>query len=248
MKKTLIILPGWGGTKETWATFVQIATESFDVHIIELPCFGEEPCPNEVWGVEEYSNFVKNRISEIRTCFIPSVAEGKSEICLLGHSFGGQVATYLVAYNPNLVDKLILSGASVFRRRKKVKQIVCGALAKVGKIIFSIPGPSKLDFVARKILYRLAQSPDYLKTNGIQREIFKKITVQNVSSELPKIKIPTLVVWGDTDTYVPIAEGKKIASGIPHAQLQIISGGTHGLHIKNTEQLFKIIKKFASGV
>ena len=40
--KTLVILPGWGGNKETWKEFASLASKDFEVQIIDLPCFGDE--------------------------------------------------------------------------------------------------------------------------------------------------------------------------------------------------------------
>ena len=36
-----------------------LAQRDFNVVCIDLPCFGTEPCPTSVWGVEEYSNLVR---------------------------------------------------------------------------------------------------------------------------------------------------------------------------------------------
>jgi len=63
--QTLVILPGWGGNLQTWNDFIFIAKKKFDVVCIELPCFGSEPCPNKVWGVEDYADFVKNKRKEL---------------------------------------------------------------------------------------------------------------------------------------------------------------------------------------
>ena len=49
---SIIILPGWGGSHETWHDFVTLlAPQVSDVRVIDLPCFGTEPCPKEVWGI-----------------------------------------------------------------------------------------------------------------------------------------------------------------------------------------------------
>jgi len=61
---------------------------------------------------------------------------------------------------------------------------------------------------------------------------------------LDKIKTPTLVVWGSADNYVPLGEGRKIASLIANAELKIIKGGRHGLHIQQSENLLQVIKEF----
>ncbi len=236
MKKKLIVLHGWGGSKQSWKEFVEKADEFFDVEVIELPCFGDEPCPSEVWGVEEYAGFVKDKINQLTT----------KPIILLGHSFGGQIATYLAANNPELIDKLILSGAAVYRPKKSVKRFVFGFFAKCGKCILSLPGLKGMKKTARKALYKAAQSPDYKDTSGVQKDIFKKITRQDMSHLLPHIQTETLVVWGDKDGYVPLKYGRKIAETLPRSTLEVINGGTHGLHIKKTQKLITLIKDFVS--
>jgi pimeloyl-ACP methyl ester carboxylesterase len=231
----LIILPGWGGSRETWKTFVDIAAQKYDVTVINLPCFGDEPCPKIVWGVEEYSEFVASKVKDTA-----------SQTILLGHSFGGQVAAYLAARHPTICDKLILSGAPVYRPKKSIRRVIFWVVAKLGKIIFKLPIIERFDLWAKKILYRAADSPDYAKTSGIKQSIFKKIVRQDVSAELERITQPTLVVWGENDTYVPLRMGKKISREITGASFKVIPGGRHGLHLDHTERFFDIVDRFIS--
>jgi len=233
-KQTLVILPGWGGTKQSWQKFVGITPETYDVHVIELPCFGDEPCPSNVWGVEEYAGFVKKQINQ----------STNEPINLLGHSFGGQVATHLTANNPELISKLILSGAAVYRPKQTLKKIIFLPIAKIGKILFRLPGLRRFDRLAKKILYRAADSPDYNDTNGMKRKIFQKITKQNQGHLLEKVKIPTLVVWGTRDTYTPLKHGKRIAEALPNSTLKIFEEGKHGLHIQQPKNLLDAIDTF----
>jgi pimeloyl-ACP methyl ester carboxylesterase len=235
IEKTLIILPGWGGSHETWENFANLAKEKFvEVKIIDLPCFGTEPCPDTVWGVKEYSEFVKSKISNQKSAI------------LLGHSFGGAVASYLVANNPGLVEKLILSGASVLRPEKCLRRLFFNCLAKCGKIIFSLPPLKKLSAAAKKLLYRAADSQDYAKTSGIKREIFKRVITEDLSDLLPKIITPTLIVWGSKDRFIPLSSGKKVNALIPGSKLVIFAGGRHGLHLQQPEELLAQVSNFAN--
>ncbi|MDP2736809.1 MAG: alpha/beta hydrolase [bacterium] len=234
MARQLLILPGWGGTKESWKNFINLAQNDFQVICLELPCFGSEPCPTEVWGVEDYAQFVSQKIKNLN--LIKPV--------LLGHSFGGQVAAYLAARDPHLISRLILSGASAIRPEKNLKRYVFNVLAKTGKIIFSLPLLKNLTAPAQKFLYRLADSPDYNSTSGIQREIFKKIIRQDLTEELKSIKIPTLIIWGDLDGYIPLKTGKKIASLIDDSKFEVIGSGKHGLHLQMPEKLYSTVKNF----
>lgn len=234
MPQQLLILPGWDGTKKTWENFIKLAQNDFEVYCLELPCFGNEPCPNEIWGVENYADFVKQKITNLNL----------NKPIVLGHSFGGQVASYLAAKEPQLISKLILSGAAAIRPKLNLKRFIFGSLAKIGKIIFSLPLIKNFTAAARKLLYKLADSPDFGQISGVKREICKKVLRQDLTEELKKINTPTLVIWGSLDSYVPLSSGKKIASLIKNSRLEIIDGGKHGLHLQMPEKLYEIVKNF----
>lgn len=236
MKKNLIIIPGWGGTRESWQKFIDLAKDSFEVFFIDMPCFGDTPCPLTVWGVEEYAEFVKNKVSELNI----------EKPVLLGHSFGGQVAVNLVGNYPEIFAKLILSGAAILRPSYTCKRIIFNTIAKTGKYLFSLPILNRMESFGKKVLYKVADSPDYASTTGVKREIFKKIIRQSQAGLLPQIKIPTLVVWGTLDSYVPLKQGRTIVSKIPNATFEVVIGGKHGLHIQQPENLLKIVSEFVN--
>jgi pimeloyl-ACP methyl ester carboxylesterase len=235
-KKTLVILPGWGGSHETWKDFIALASTKFAVVCIDLPCFGDEPCPDKVWNVEDYATFVSQKInSELRT--------PNSELILLGHSFGGQVAVVLASKHPELIDKLILSGAAVIRPNKIFRRLLFGTIAKFGKLLFKLPFLEKFDVLARKILYKTADSPDYKATAGTKRNIYKKIIRNDLRKSLPDLKMPTLVTWGTRDNMTPIRHGTKIARLLPNSKMAVFPGG-HNLHNELTKEYLTVIEQF----
>lgn len=232
---TLIIIPGWGGSHETWADFVNSAKKDFtDIHVIDMPCFGGQDCPKEIWGVDEFAEYVKEEIYRIT----------QRKFVLLGHSFGGQIAVKFADKYPENIEKLILSGAAVFRPKRIIRRLILGTIAKTGKMLFKLPIIEKLDILARKFFYKAVGSPDYNKTSGIKREIFKKIIRQDLEKLLPNINIPTLIIWGEKDLYTPLRYGKKINKLISNSKLHIIKNGGHGLHLHNKEEILSLIRRF----
>jgi pimeloyl-ACP methyl ester carboxylesterase len=97
---------------------------------------------------------------------------------------------------------------------------------------------------AKKMLYKTADSPDYAATSGIKRDIFKKIIRQDLSEQLPKITTATLIVWGTLDSYLPVKDAYRAQKLIAHSKLEIIPGGTHGLHLHQKQKLLELITKF----
>lgn len=233
-KPTLVILPGWGGNQETWREFIADAQADFSVICINLPCFGTEPCPSTVWGVEEYAAFVKRKLDTLP----------RENTVLLGHSFGGQIAVLYASKYPETIDRLILVGAAVIRPKHQLRRAVFYLIAKCGKLLFKMPFLRNFDALAKKVLYRGADSPDFEATSGIERDIFKKIIRQDLSHLLPTIEIPTLLVWGAKDGYVPLRFGKRIARLLPHARIRTILGAKHRLHAEHRETLLRHIRDF----
>lgn len=234
-KQALIILPGWGGSKKTWANFVAANSDTFVINVIEMPCFGDEPCPREVWGVEEYAQFAKDKIEKIVE---------DSEYVLLGHSFGGQIASYLVGSDMIAPNKLVLIGAAAIRPRNYVRRIVLGSLTKMAKPLFSIPILRSFAGLARKIWYRGVGTSDYNSSSVMARKIYAKVIRQDLSLILPSITVPTSCIWGARDTMTPLRLGIRTSKLIPSAELHVLPNGKHGLHHTHIAELSNILNLF----
>jgi len=233
--KTLIILPGWGGSHETWKNFIDSVQPYFqNVVCLDLPCFGGNACPQTVWGVEQYAEYVKLKIAKMPP----------GDKVLLGHSFGGQVGTYYVAKNPGSMQQFILCAGAIFRPKKPIRRAFFWMIAKLGKLLFSLPVIENVGLWAKKVLYKSADSPDYTKTSGIQKEIFKKVIRQDLTTLLPTVTTPTLIVWGTHDVYVPVSDAKKAHQLIPGSKLKIIERGRHGLHLTQKQELLDALIEF----
>lgn len=61
---------------------------------------------------------------------------------------------------------------------------------------------------------------------------------------LPKIKLPTLVIDGDSDRLIPVENSRILASRIPKVELVIIKGAGHEFFIEDAEEVNKIVLGF----
>lgn len=67
---------------------------------------------------------------------------------------------------------------------------------------------------------------------------------RDLHDDLAQISCPTMVVVGNQDILTPRGDAEEIASLIPTAELVIISGGAHGLHIEHATTFNRILKDF----
>ena len=81
---------------------------------------------------------------------------------------------------------------------------------------------------------------DYAES-GEMKEIFKKVVSQDLVNLLPKIKIPTTIIWGEFDRILPISHAKILHSKIKNSKLRIVWGAAHDPHLEKREQFLEIL-------
>ncbi len=232
--KNIVLLHGWGAeTKKLDPLGKELEKLGWSVLLPKLVGF-EKPAPKEVWGIRQYSDYV---YEEAKKEF------GKDKFCVFGHSFGGGVAIKLASDNPINLAGVILCAARGISRGKTVKRLVFSTLAKTGKILLITPQLAK---GFRKLLYKAAREHDYEKTQGIMREVFQKVISEDLRPLIPKIKIPTLVLWGEEDRMTPLSDAHFIKSVLPNSKLIAYKNQGHRLPYEKPQELAKEINIWQS--
>jgi pimeloyl-ACP methyl ester carboxylesterase len=67
----------------------------------------------------------------------------------------------------------------------------------------------------------------------------------DMTDELPKIRVPTLVLSGSSDVIAPPAQRRRIAELIPDARLEVFKGAGHMLMLERTDEVNALIAQFA---
>lgn len=67
---------------------------------------------------------------------------------------------------------------------------------------------------------------------------------EDLSAKLPTIRIPTLLLWGDSDPISPVCVGERLATLLPYAQLHVVAGGDHDLAETHAAEVALVIDEF----
>ncbi len=224
--KTVVILHGWASNPTHWFEFVK-ELKSYGFNVLKPSLPGFETAILKPYDTQDYVDWLKNLI------------KGKGKVVLVGQSFGGQVGIQFTAQNPQQVKRLVLIGAAGIRKEFNLKKQIFWLLAKTGKMLTASP-------LAKKILYRLAREWDYAKASPIMKKTLQNIVQDDQRENLPKIKAPTLLIWGSDDRYTPLRHGRLMHRLIPNSVLKVIAGGRHGLHFTHPKELVAAIGEFCS--
>ena len=69
-------------------------------------------------------------------------------------------------------------------------------------------------------------------------------TIESIVADYANVNVPCLIVWGRYDETLPLAMGYKLAAEIPTAQLHIVDGCKHSVHLERPVLAADFIRQF----
>lgn len=228
----LVLMHGWGCNLTTLASIENILVPNFKVLNIDFPGFGKSDEPQDIWGVEDYTQLMEELLKE----------EQFNNPIILGHSFGGRVGIIMASRNP--IKKLILVDAAGVKPKRSLnyyrKVYTYKLVKRMLPIIFGKEtGQRLLDKYRGK-----TGSSDYNSASPKMRTIMSKVVNQDLKCYMPKIKAPTLLIWGENDKATPLNDAKIMEKLIPDAGLVSFPGVGHYSFLENPMGFRAVINSF----
>lgn len=219
----IIILHGWMHNKRIWEPF---AAKFDNASTFDLPGFGDEPLPSYSWGIEEYTRWVIKKLERTKD----------RNIVLIGHSFGGRIASYLASQRPAWLSGLVLiASPSIYRPSFNVRL----QNKLVPKLKYLLP-----DRIKTKVAHLMLED-DYREIWQTKiKQVYERVVRFNQTEFLPTITVPTLILWGENDKDVKKEIQEEICELIPHSIFEIIPGSGHNIHLEKPNLLYGKISHF----
>lgn len=215
-KEELLIIHGWGANKELMKRAFKDKLPDFKQIYIDLSGFGKSSQPSFPLTSFSYAEILKLFLE--KTKLQPKI--------ILGHSFGGKVATLL---KPEIL--VLLSSAGIIEEKSskvKMKIAVFKALKNLGLSKF------RKFFIAK----------DAENMNEIMYETFKNAIKEDFSSIFAQRKGKTLIFWGEEDKATSLQAGEKIHQLIENS-LFFPMKGDHFFFLQNAKEISELIEKEA---
>lgn len=232
----VLALHGWGGAiKSFWPVAEALAPLGYQVHIIDLPGFGNTDSPPDTWGVADYTQFVVQYLD----------AHDLDHVNILGHSFGGRISLILAADFPDRVQKMVLADAAGLRTPPTLAQLIRMWPARMVRGALEQLGMTAVSERLRAWYNRQWGSEDLQKA-GAMRETFLQVINQDLTEFAIRVQAPTVLIWGDQDTDTPLWQGRKLEQLIPDAALIVFQGAGHFSYLDQLHQFVRITDHFFS--
>ncbi|MCY3637768.1 MAG: alpha/beta fold hydrolase [Chloroflexi bacterium] len=210
-----------------WLPYLEALSRSACVYAPTHPGFGTSERPDWLETIDDLARFYLWALDEL----------GLGKVHLIGGFMGGWIAAEMAVMCPQVLQSLTLIGTAGVRPTDgEIADIFL--LGEEETINLAI---GNSDVLAAPID---AEEPN-LRIRG--REMTTRLCWKpymhdpNLIHLLPRVQVPTLVVWGENDCIVPVSAGERIADTMPNARLEVVEGAGHLPHIEKPEQVTPLL-------
>ncbi len=220
--KAVVLLHGTGASLHTWDGWTEQLDDTFEVYRMDLPAFGlTGPDPDKDYTIQGYVSFVDEYVEQM----------GVDSFAIAGNSLGGYIAWAYTVMHPEKVSQLILLDAAGYPSE--------GSADALAFKVASNPILSPLmkyitpkSFIRKNLEQVYADDQkvsdpivdryyDMALRAGNRQAFIDRVHTHHtdMSSRISEISCPTLIMWGDQDTWVNPADAQKFEKDIKGSKL-----------------------------
>jgi pimeloyl-ACP methyl ester carboxylesterase len=229
----IVFVHGLGGQWQNWIENIPRAAQERRVIALDLPGFGLTPMPRDRITISGYGRCVNAVCDKLDL----------GRVDMVGNSMGGFVAAEVAIQFPERIDQLILVSAAGIASADVAKT----PILTIGRVLSAIAThtTARDRFIASRPKSRhcslalVARHPSRLKADlayegffkGAAKPGFGEALRANLDYDfrdrLPEIRQPTLIVWGEEDSIIPVRDAHEFERLIPDSRKVVMKDTGH---------------------
>jgi pimeloyl-ACP methyl ester carboxylesterase len=243
----LLCLRGLGRSVSHWHDFHKKLAEKYQVLVIDLPGIGRT---SSAWSVMTTLEGVAETVIHV----LDHLQIKKTHV--MGVSLGGMLALAIGVKYPDRCHSLMVINSSV--GGQKLPRLSKGALRALATSLLPL-GSTLHQNLAKVLLSGSRKKEDVLTLAAKYQEIARVeglnflTTVKQLIAAfryrdieaLQRLKVPVLILYGEDDRFVPVANSLSLHQLIKSSELQSVKGGGHELTLDRPDEVFKAIWNFS---
>jgi pimeloyl-ACP methyl ester carboxylesterase len=171
----------------------------------------------------------------------------------LGQGFGGMVAADLAACFPRLFSRLVLlSPLGLWRDDAPIPlmEMVSGPPSDVPKYLYAHPDSEAARAAQAMPADPARQAKAIAQATwnlGCTTKFAWPIADHGLGRRLYRVQVPTLIVWGREDAFVPVGYAKEFGSRIAGSRVEVLDDCGHVIQADQPERSWTAISRFLAG-
>ena len=242
----LLLLHGFvGDARSTWQHQIDALSGEFTVVAWDAPGAGGSSDPPESFRMPDYADCLAGFLDGL----------GLRRPHVVGLSLGGAIALELYRRHPAIPATLVLAGAYAGWAGSLPPDVVDQRLRQCLQLA-DLP-PDR--FVAAMLPSMFSGSAPAERVAGFAASVtafhpsgFRTMALSSAEADLrdvlPRIDVPTLLLYGDEDVRAPVPVGEALRAAIPGSVLVVMPGVGHASSVEAAERFTAEIRGFLHGV
>jgi pimeloyl-ACP methyl ester carboxylesterase len=237
----LLLLHGFTHDSRAWRPQLEGLKDEFTVIAWDAPGAGQSADPPEPFHISDWADLLAQFMAVL----------GVDRAHVVGLSWGGLLAQELYRRFPDRIRSLVLADTYAGWSGSLSEQIAEERLAAC--LRDSLLPPE--EFVPRYLPGMFGSSA----TRAVRDELatiisdFHPLGFRLMATELaradtrellPRIRVPTLLIWGDEDARAPLTVADQFREAIPDARLSVIRGAGHVSNLERPDEFNAAVREF----
>ena len=219
----VILVHGLSGSTRWWIRNVPRLAQYYRVYLVDLPGFGTMRRFRRRFALEKASSWLLAWMETI----------GVEQAHFLGHSMGGHICMRLAASRPDVVSRLVLVSPAAIPHVRSV---------------FGYFVPLLIALRTLKPAFFLILSFDAIRAGPFMLlRATRELIAQDLRDEMKALNTPTLLVWGENDTLVPLSLGQILRDEIANSRLLILKKAGHVSMFDQPDEFNEAVLAFLRG-
>jgi pimeloyl-ACP methyl ester carboxylesterase len=229
----IVFVHGLGGQWQNWLENLPRAAQERRVIALDLPGFGQSPMPAERITIPGYGRVVEALCNKL----------GLGRVDIVGNSMGGFIAAEVAIQFPERIDQLVLVSAAGISSVNVARTPILTA-GRIATAVATHAAARHRQIASRPIsrhlaLALVARYPSLLKADLAYEGFFKgagkpgfddalRANLEyDFRDRLPEIRHPTLIVWGEKDSIIPVKDAHEFERLIPDSRKVVMRDTGH---------------------
>lgn len=256
----LVLLHGVGDSAASWLHVMPALARTHRVWAPSFPGFGQSSKPSIGYSPAFFTVALQRFLDTL----------GIEQAALVGNSLGGLVAARFALSTPERVTALALVDSAGLGRKLTIalraqnlpgmrKLVAAWNSTSIGAwqwawqmagLVFKNPTRVPPSWLAH--IQEMAEGDGYLDatvaTVRSASNLRGQLKSELVLDDLPRLRMPTLVVWGEGDRVVPVRQAREAVARLPHGQLAVLADCGHEPQLECPDQFVAVLGQFLASI
>ena len=251
----LLLVHGIAGSSATWTRVTPALSERFTVVAPDLLGHGASAKPRGDYSLGSHADILRDLMNAL----------GHDRATFVGQSFGGGVAMQMAYQYPERCERLVLVDSGGLGREvhpllralaiptaEQVLPLVCNPIVRAvaGRIGTWLDRSGATARPAGQEIWRSYASLADADTRWAFFRTLRAVidpggqTVSAANRLYLSAQLPTLIVWGARDPFIPVRHAHAAHTAIPGSRLEIFEGAGHYPHCEAPARFLRVLLEF----